>query len=319
MDIDNPLEENLELFNLDEGVFLDYSMPRVLSVPDFYSCENCGSGNWAPSESRGDIICFGCGYCVRCVTLSGPDRAPILSGELPEGYVGSLVVSAPEDTQMSRAYCSKYKRQVYWRAKLRQWMLQDRHGINESDWRIIKQVFERTYERKSANPSHARSDLKKGYPVLRKEDICSILQDCDVQGRPLKTGIPKQKFVSLYLERWLFLRWKLTGLGTVGTSVPQVLLEFLIDSLDELDAAFPQAIGSIFTRQAFPHFDSVVEKLLALRGASEFDKDCVKLNTKRARKKFELCWWAFCKYLKWPYLSKEPEILTRRIKVKYGL
>jgi len=336
--MEDPFADSFNFINFDEG-FEPYPLEPIDSAvsadTNLDTCSNCGGVEWQSDPIRSDAICVACGGCVGYFTGSLPDGTVLHEGGIIDGEhhgenEDSVEIFPSEVVYIHEIRSSRnaYKRMAYIRTKLRLW-LQQQSSIDAEDLKLIQHCFGKWCEKSGGKRLRNLTSLQlhkggpepiTGYPKLTKDDICSILHACDAVGKPLRlTKGSRPRMVTLYLEKWLYIRFLLTGQKSVGCLVGQEVLEFVTAAFEELDKAFPHAVGSVLKRQAFPHNDSILQRLLVLKGWEHYAVDCAELNSARAKKKFELCWWAFCKYLKWPYISKDAHFLSKRLKNKYNL
>lgn len=219
-------------------------------------------------------------------------------------------------TRSRRTKLSRYKRAFYLRERISQWFMSEPE-IPDEDWELMSEryiIFLRSSGFKDCLPrrgdlAKARGKCISGFHEPTREQIRSILHDCD----SVRDDEAEYSFVTRYLEKWLTIRWRFCGKGTRAKELPGNLLEFLLNAFERLDHAFPHVRETI-RRKSFPNYNEVWRNLLTLYRSKRFQKDFPPLRTRRAFKKFEISWWFLCKYLKWPYLTKDAQILRRYLR-----
>lgn len=304
-------------FNNNNEVFdLDAFDADIFSSEIEPKCVNCGERNWNLDAASATLVCSNCGNCMDDITRAVAERRDFCnshrSGAAANGTdVGELANFDPASEHNLRA--KNTNRRNYIREKFRQWFMSET-PIPGDDWRLIERSFcsycINTIRIAALVPTG--EELRKsggkaieGYPVLDKNDIQIILHDAETVAKSEGREGP---FTSRYLEKWRTIRWRFCGLASTASEIPADLVNFLLDAFDQLDQAFAHAIDPM-TQKKFPHYDTVIYRLLELKGRAELGGDLEKLRTRKGQKNFELCWWKMCKYLKWPYISRDEKIL----------
>ena len=335
----NPLEldsdifealNQLDIFPFDDVGFVpdagpEPSPPHTVLEP----CPNCDGNDWDCDEHRGDVLCLCCGYCdpgimVNVATNSDRERALSEGTFLMEEDVRVVALNLGETRPSHRGGVrkrrrSQYKRTTYLRERISQWFMSE-PDIPEDDWETIVGVFaERfpdAYFPIPADLTHSRGVRIKGTARLDKEAIRSLLHACDALTTPSWADPRRPRhFTTRYLEKWLSIRWKLTGQATTSRHAPAILLDLFMDDFARVEQAFRQTIQHTMRRKSFPFYNDVIHKLFALYTFEDLADDFPRLKTRRAQRKSNIYWWHICKYLRWPYLTKEPHIL-RYVKPK---
>lgn len=299
-------------------------------------CGNCGAAQWDLRESRGDLVCFNCGACDGGISKLVPDRTVYDEfeglGEAPVDQ-GALNLATVFAELPARKVESNYDRGYYYHRRIKQWFIDD-GNIPKHDWKIIKQAF-RAYARgtvgveKALVPSRqqlrdARGKQIPGTILLARADIRVILHDCE----PLRQDTlawrweseerKKPSFVKRYFKHWLQIRWRFSGVVSSAEKNSARFLEKLHSRVRELQKAFPH-IREAAKRKSFPSLNMVMRRLFVYLKMNDVeDEDFEQLRTRKARRKFEFCWWELCKYLQWPYLSNESFFLTRKQRSRNG-
>jgi len=317
-------------FQPDEGGNLDLCVWPADADSFGAPCGNCGKSQWDLRESRGDLVCFNCGACDGGLAVYVPDRAVYAEceglGEAPVDQ-GALNLATVFAELPARKMESNYDRGYYYHRRVKQWFLDD-GNIPKDDWKIIKQAFVAYAERVVKNqgtvcPSRqqlrdARGRQIPGTILLAKSDIRLILHDCEPLRRETlawrweSEEQKKPSFVKRYFKHWLQIRWRFSGVVSSAEKNNARLLEKLHGRMRELQQAFPH-IRDAAKRKSFPSLNMVMRRLFVYLKMSDVeDEDFEQLRTRKARRKFEFCWWELCKYLQWPYLSNESFFLTRK-------
>lgn len=302
---------NNEVFDLD-GFDADFPDGEIEPL-----CVNCNNRDWGLDTASATLVCNCCGNCLDDITRAVAERRDFCNSHRSglaanTADVGELAAFDPASEHSLRAKKTNHRRE-YIRQKFRQWFMSET-PIPGDDWRLIERSFcsycVNTIRVAPLVPTG--EELRKsagtaieGYPILDKNDIQIIIHDAETlaleQGR-------EGPFSSRYLEKWRTIRWRFCGLASTGSKIPPELVEFLLDAFDQLDQAFAKVVDPL-KQKKFPHYDTAIYRLLELKGQAELGGDLEKIRTRRGQKNFELCWWNMCKYLKWPYISRDEKIL----------
>ena len=220
----------------------------------------------------------------------------------------------------------KYERKFYYRERLRQWFMQE-PPILEDDWEFIESAYTNYCDEELhcgwRIPTGQELLQSKGKAIehcviLTKHDINIILQRAeDLKEENCKYDEPPPNchyFLKKYGEKWLTIRWRFCGLASTARKAPKELLVCLLEDFEHLEEAFRQVVYDPLKRKAFPHYNTVIYHLLELYNCVHLGGDFPGLETRRAKKKIELYWWQMCKYLKWPYISKDADFLRKQLK-----
>lgn len=311
-------------------------------------CTNldCGGTDFDVDEHRGDYVCLSCGACFGGL-LVGVDNRKRGDDKINEdkavftenarnvafdsiGVRSAKLASGKKDT---------YRRKTYFRDRMSQW-LQSEKPIPKKDWHTIKREWRRYLSNKGipgvlptkASLRKSRGKIISGCHPLEKADIRCILRACDVVTENERQeqlaqwpadsmwdiyrediGPKAPSFVTRYLEKWLSLRWRFTGVHSTAAECPHRIFETLEDYFEKLDKSFPSCIQNE-KRKSFPSYNEMVKNLLQLLFLEHLGSDFPGLRTERARNKANFYWWQFCRYHKWPYLLKEAKFLKRKNK-----
>lgn len=320
-----------------EGVAVDNYVPDFMGDSGLPDCENCNGNNWDCAGDRGDLVCHSCGFCLGGIAISVRDRADNgvggcqTDGMVHQGIRDAALVGCEAPVGLHAKRRGQYSRQNYLREKFRQWCMAE-PPIGPEDWKLIERAYcnyaDTTIRIAYFIPTGEQLRRAKGKPipgciVLRKEDIRCILHDCDAlrrQSYDWKCDPEERKkpsFVTRFLEKWITIRWRFSGQGSLFATAPTDLSDVLLENFSSLQQAFVNTVQAEKIRKTFPSYNTVISRLMEMHGFTESAADLHLLNTKRARRKFEICWWNFCRYLRWPYLSKETFFLTRKRRSKF--
>lgn len=321
------------LLNLDdEGPRFDSLVVPSPVNPCGQSCVNCGADDWTTDEQRGDVVCCVCGLCDGGVAVLIPtyseQQQAFESGHClpsesfrdaafnvapPNGFGGKSVRGSPGRT---------YKRKTYFNERISQWLMAEPR-IDDDDWFLICEEWQTRcivkYGQRTVIPTRRqlrRRNLQpiRGSRVPTREDIRCILGSCDA----LKENDPwaedsETHFVSKYYEKWLTIRYKLSGVGTRAYQVDHCVLEMLEDDFARVEKGFEAAVEQRFGRKSFL-YNEFIRNLLTLYGLDDLKADFPALRTRRARKRAMIYWWHLCKYFQWPFICDESNILKAVLK-----
>lgn len=305
-----------EVFNLD---LFDADFPDLSDSPH---CENCNGTSWDYDYLGCLLVCSGCGACMGGVTRAIAERGDFCAAnnnnnDMAAANHHELAAVDPEAEHIFRA--KNHVRRAYIREKFSQWFMSE-SPIPADDWSIIERAYINYCETVIKIPGfiptgdqlrRAKGKQIDGQPVLDKQDIQIILSDAEAVAQlDGRTG----PFAKRYIEKWRTIRWRFCGVASSISEIPPDLLNFLMHAFDQLDQAFPKAVGDPLKRKKFPHYDTIIYRLLELKGCAELGKDLEEIKTRRGKKSVERCWWLFCKYFKWPYISRDEKILTDKMK-----
>lgn len=315
-----------------------------------FTCANlaCQGTNFDVDESRGDILCLDCGACFGGILVgdfarkSGNDEngkgKAVYSENARSVAFDSIGIRSAKNAGHKK---DTYRRKSYFRDRMSQW-LHAETPIPKYEWGIIKKEWRRYlnglgFSRDAPTKAALRKSRGKiipGYYALEKSDIRCILRACDARleakrqqklaewpDDPMwkiyrdEIGQPSKSFVTRYLEKWLTLRWKLSGQHSTAAECPHEVFEQLENYFEKLDMSFPACLAGE-KRKAFPSFNETVRNLLQLLFLEHLGKDFPGLRTQRAKNRANYYWWKFCRFHKWPYLLKEARFLKQRNKRK---
>lgn len=326
--------DNVLILDNNEGLELD----RVPSQSDFdkcfFACPDCGIDDWYCDERGGDLVCRGCGCCDPGIYVSAPTHADqqrafeagtFLTQEDARDMAYHDGQNSVTTRRRNRASSSDYRRITYARERIRQWAMLE-PTIDPTDWERIRHQYlswaPDTLGKYPCIPTGQQLRNSRGQPiagciVLTKEEIRSLLHACDVvRSENLGEFAENGYYVRKYLERWISIRWRLSGYGGVAEDVRENVLELLLDDFPRVEEGFRQKAQQFLKRKSLLPYNDVYARLLKLYDLEQYATDFPPLKTRRARKKSLLCWWFICSYWGWPFLEKEPKILTSVAKLK---
>ncbi len=263
-----------------------------------------------------------------------PDRMPTLSTK--KRSLGSSR-SAP------------YKRITYFRERLSQWQ-QTEPGIPESDWSRIVDSYLFWAKSQRLEPYVPTVEQLKsasgripGTILLEKEEIRAILVDADTRPRPFYTYtalnhatgevvtcskeenhddpeaanyVKVGHYVKKYFEKWLTIRYRLSGVKSMASTVPSWIGEEMCITFQSLQKAFWHTIYDKSDRTSMPSYNYIICRLLDLLGLSRACVDFPELKTETKKRKLREYWRRICLYMRWPYINSDEMAKKSTKKVK---
>lgn len=313
------------LFNLhsydDEPGPPIYSPPPQLGA---YLCDECGGSNWSIELDRGDVVCMDCGACdVSGVCCSdGCQTAGVAEGHRKDA---ELQMDAGTQSNASRKVAA---RQAYFNERLSQWALADPE-IPDRHWEYIFDACEWFCETRGIDailpcPHELRESRGKqiaGTYLYTKDEIGIILSRCDTvmaeNGEdfedldddqfklPRKRARSRQpRFKNKYFEKWLKIRWRLTGKGSSFGKLPAWSHEMMIDAFPKVGEAHDR-LNRDKKRKALPGYNCIAARFLDLCGMSHLRGDFPPPKTRKARRNLFKQWRDICRYNQWPYINSD--------------
>jgi hypothetical protein len=326
-----------EIFSILPRMDCSSNLPPVVSgsLADPSTCSNCGASDlWFAEQSTGDIVCGGCGLCDHVIAIHQLSR----NEREREGnardenfqYLASNTIPHSTDIQQGsikskRSRSAPYKRTTYFTERLNQWLMCE-PDIPDNDWAEIEYGFrdfciERGLAVKIPTPAELRASKGKqieGTVRLTKDEIRIILVSRDaVKDTEYEDAIEEVSRGQLrqkYLEKWLTIRWRLCGKASDVDEVPAWVISEMKIMFEELQEAFRQAVFSNDSRKSFPCYNTAISRMLDLLNQSHVCNDFPILKTRRAWNKNNFYWRKMIKYLQWPYINSDEEILQSQKK-----
>lgn len=116
------------------------------------------------------------------------------------------------------------------------------------------------------------------------------------------------RFVRRYFEKWIRIRWRLTGFAGTNRYVSHSLIEIILEDFPRVEEGFRMAVQTKFGRKSMS-YNEFMRRLMELYSLEDLNEDFPGLKTDRARKRSYLYWWHICKFRQWPFLCNESKIL----------
>lgn len=320
----------------DGGVGIDFLELDLCGPTALQQCPNCLGNDWECDEHRGDLVCQCCGFCDGGLLVSVPtgfdkQQAIAIGETIPQqstrdAAFNSLqssvhsrraVVRAPSKRRRNcRPSHNSYKRIVYFRERISQWLMEEPE-IDEGDWEQIcasyLDVGIRKYGRAPTIPTttelrESKGRLVPGAMPLTKSDVRSILSACDAVISSDIDDKEGPRFIRRYFEKWIKIRWRLTGFAGTNRFVSGSLVEMILEDFPRVEQGFRMAVQPKYGRKAMS-YNEFTRRLMELYSMEDLNEDFPSLKTDRARKRSYLYWWHICKYQRWPFLCNENKIL----------
>lgn len=282
-------------------------------------CHVCNHHIWLVDAARGDYVCRGCGAVqdgvrIGCTSVKEREQAYSQGHLVRNEHLAAIGEPGP----CKRSRSAPYKRITYFSERISQWA-QCEPEIPEDDWHWILDAYNEwcftnkgRYPRVLPTPAQLRTTSVQipGTFLLTKEEVRSLLvlvetrdysQFIDFEDDRPKVG----HYVKKYYEKWLTIRWRLSGERSMACEVPDWVFAELKSMFQALQPAFWQCIYDTSSRKSFPSYNFVICRLLDLLGFSECNVDFPCLKTDAKRKKLQEYWHRICKFMQWPYINSQ--------------
>ncbi|MGB0548745.1 MAG: hypothetical protein ACPGR8_06385 [Limisphaerales bacterium] len=257
-------------------------------------CDNCGNVRSFASDYRsGDRYCTVCGLVLgRVMVVSNGYKSVFDShGNIRVGARGAdmftrgqvLLDSGAHHVRRSKS--APYKRATYFAERITQWCQRE----PRIDWKV-RLTIDRAY----------RAGRYAARYVLTKRDVRAIVRDAAAQ-----TQTPR--FVDKYLEKWLTIRYILTGEPSYGYYFGDVIAPYLKEMFAKLQQPFEQTVRTRRKRYSFISYNFVFRRLFDLLGFPEFGEDFPPLCGAAKRVELVALWLRMMNFLNWPYINSDRE------------
>lgn len=132
-------------------------------------------------------------------------------------------------------------------------------------------------------------------------------KNCDDYVRPKVDEEPYQPpatgFVGKYLEKWLTIRWRFSGVGTCIRELPVWALEFVRENFKRVVETHRNVVA--YTGRKNINHNNIYARLLELCGCGHLRHEFEPPKRKETRKAVYNIWWLICKFNKWPYINSD--------------
>lgn len=270
---------------------------------DYVPCNNCG-GSDRFSDNKGGYILCACGAVIDTIRIAAPrykevfDRNGSIRHNAPKAEAfdyGSFVLDVCPP-RIRKSNSAPYKRLTYWGERLSQWRMREPQ-IPDNHWNHILDTWERV------------SKGEFDFNAVDKEFIREILRlvDEELQTTP--------RFKKKYLEKWLTIRFVLTGKRSYGWNAPQWLCDYMTEMFMQLQIPFDRLVKVTGLRYSFPSLNFCFRRFFDLWGCSHMGKDFPPLKNKQKRLDVILLWLKLIKYLGWPYINNDNKLFGEEFAV----
>lgn len=224
------------------------------------------------------------------------DQTPYKSAH--DAYGNRLAQAPPSNfghqafLQLNPQKSPPYKRQTYFIERLTQWC-QNEPPIKPKDLRAIRDCWHDRVAR-------LWPAVYAGVPD--KWHIRRILSYQDW----LRTQSGKTpRFVRVYLEKWLTIRYHLSGTQSTGRNMRWVILQRLRSLFDEIQRPFDKVIGRFPGRRSMLNYNFLIRRFLDLMNLRHLATDFPPLKTLAKQRRLIEIWRAIIAELRWPYINND--------------
>lgn len=123
-------------------------------------------------------------------------------------------------------------------------------------------------------------------------------------------------YVKKYFEKWLTIRFRLSGVRSLAQKVPHWIGEEMCIMFQELQRAFWYTIYDRNSRKSMPSYNFVICRLLDMLNQSHACADFPELKTDNKKRKLREYWRRICRYMQWPYINSDEMAKKSTKKVK---
>lgn len=218
--------------------------------------------------------------------------APLQESAVVGAYLADVDLSAAL-ARGGMGPSAPYRRETYFAERISQWRGHE-PAIPDDDFSLIKaRYWEFTGQWPSPKQRWARNH------VLSKDDCRALLWDLDNE-RASYTY-----FVKKYLEKFLSIRYMLTGHGSRGRKVSDGFVHKLKVLFSRLQPAFAHTVRASRERYSFVNYNFCFRRLFDLLGKPYLARDFPPLKSRKKREDIIFLWLKLIKYLKWPYINSD--------------
>lgn len=249
------------------------------------ACSNCGGVDHFDDDATGDCICGGCGM-VQSVVFS--DARPYrdmfdvwgqfiyrpAAPKLPEPPRGLPKIAV-------NLHSAPYSEQTYLNERIAQWRHRE-PPIPYKDTQAIIKAF-------------------AGGDTVSKDEIRNILAQID---KDRVAAGKKPRFIRKYLEKWLTIRYELTGDRSRGYYAPETLVLAIRKRFAEVLPCFKRRIKGN-GRYSIISINFLFRRFFDLEDEPWFAADFPPLKTDAKRKKLVQMWTEVCLELDYPYINSD--------------
>lgn len=249
-------------------------------------CLNCGNVDFVDDERTGDCICTGCGLVQGPILLDslsyrelydsyGNKRPHLLVGgniEVPRGLPNC-------DVKMASA---PYSEITYLNERIAQWR-QLEPPIPYKDYAAISNAY-------AGDGRHTD-----------KTEIRALLGGIDAAR---KAAGKKPRFIRKYLEKWLSIRFQLTGVRSRGCYAPDWLVQAVRTRFAEILRPFKDRIKNK-GRYSIINVNFMFRRIFDLEGMQWYAVDFPPLRTDSKRRRLVNMWVECCEYTRYPYINND--------------
>lgn len=243
-------------------------------------------------------MCSGCG-AVQCgiyvvggtySSIFDEDGNKRVGAPKSENYIPGdcAEVCDPPVATLRSTNSAPYKRQTYFSERVSQWRMQE-PDIDEDDWLAIETTF---------FAGKFTTDGK-----ITKEDVRSVLRAVDN-----KLEGERPRFVRKYLEKFLTIRYRLSGLPSYGRHADGQIVFELKNLFAQLQVPFDRLVRHRGTRYSFPNYNFVFRRCFDLLGCNNYNIDFPPLKSYKKREDIICIWIKLIRYLNWPYINSDAKI-----------
>ena len=261
-------------------------------------CSECGSYSFTNDYAGGTLVCNACGCCADVLRIascnykqlyddSGNRRAKAPKVEsFPVGQACGAVFLKPNRRRCTGS--APYKRSTYWAERISQW--QEREpAIPGKDWCQIQEQY-----------------VTAGRPFpLTKDEIRRLLRSLDIAR---KDRGKRPRFVCKYLEKWLTIRHRLTGIESYGVHANDYVVDELRTLFNVVQAPFGRSCHGINGRSSMLNYNFLFRRFFDLIGESFYGEDFPPLKSPAKRETMVMLWINICHIMSWPYINGDDSL-----------
>lgn len=252
-------------------------------------CINCGNDDFVDDISRGDTICNICGLVQSVIFSDAKPYSELFDDYGNRSYPGTLFgfsavpISLPN--LRVNVQSAPYSEATYLNERIAQWR-QIEPAIPQNDELCICTAYKGDGE------------------SVSKDEIRALLAGIDTR----RIGRGKQaRFIRKYLEKWLSIRFMLTGVKSRGCVAPDWLVNAVRKRFNSILVPFKKHLKGN-GRYSMINLNFVFRRIFDIEGVPWYSIDFPPLKTESKRRKLVNMWVECCKYTGYPYINRDAQI-----------
>lgn len=274
------------------------------------NCAECGGTEFCDDYARGDRVCSGCGATGDTLRVAAPRYNELFDASGNRRVARAVAESYPIHATCATVFSAgrrrravssaPYKRSTYWAERISQWQ-QNEPRIPTEDWDEIECAYlDEWWDAAPVEP-----------PALDKDRIRGLLRSLDLARKRDEDLAPedrKPRFVRKYLEKWLTIRYQLTGIESRGCRVSYAVVDELKYLFNVIQPAFDLTCKHPGSRFSMLNYNFLFRRFFDLINRSDLCVDFPPLKSQAKRANMVQLWLEITHNMCWPYLNSDGDV-----------